>query len=163
METEVSHRTSERAPRGRRWLWFGMLAVGIVLLGVGVFGFASAKRTDDGSRATKDRVAALQAETVAMTARSDQALAEANAARDEATGHDGSVRALQTAADDVETAAQAASDAANVLAGCEQLNTQAYLQCNRDGLEGSRTAVAHLVDTTDHLKDQMSKLEEDLR
>ena len=56
------------------------LVVGVMLLGVGIFGLVSAAQTNSDSQATKDQVTVLREETDALDQQREAAIADAEAA-----------------------------------------------------------------------------------
>ena len=162
METQTSavERGGWYERRAARWVWVGALAVGVGLLGVGLFGFLSAQNTDDDARATKDQVAALQAETADLEQQRSKAEEDASAANDEARSLEDATRDVKQAALELENTMATVTASSNALVACDQPDLAAFHVCTRTELESFKSATEKLVQDTAHLRDEVSKLKE---
>jgi hypothetical protein len=146
--------------RGARWGALGVLAVGLLLMAVGVFGFVSAKQTNDDAAPTKAQVASIQEELTTLTQQRDDAVAAAQEAQTASSALDLSTSAVTTAMMKVDDQLIVVINAGEAIVACEGSSNAAMLACSQSALAIYRTEVATLSDDIEALRAATAELEE---
>lgn len=150
-------------PWRRRGTWWAVLAVGAVLLGIGVSGVVAARRSDDDARSTTAEVVVLREEIADLERLRDAAEAEAAAVAFRAVDLGASVERVQGASRVVEAASAHLADAYRLLDGCRQVDVARLVACGRAAIGEVGTDMDGLTAAIAELRSAAAALEEDLR
>jgi hypothetical protein len=147
--------------RGARWGALGVLAVGLLLMAVGVFGFVSAKQTNDDAAPTKAQVVSIQEELTTLTQQRDDAVAAAQEAQATSGSLDRSTAAVTAAMMKVDDQLTAVIDASDGIIACQDSSTDAaMLACVQSALAVYKAEVATLSEDIEALRAATTELEE---
>jgi hypothetical protein len=149
--------------RGVRLASIVGIVVGVLLLGVGIFGFVSASKTNADSQASKDQVAALEQELASLQTQRDATLEEASNAMEKAEAIGLETTGVDLAMSAVDEAAGATIDAGNALVNCGSVNDAGFVGCNNSRLATFQAALSAQVNAVGELQTAIAELEEALR
>jgi hypothetical protein len=149
--------------RGARWSALAVIAVGVLLAVVGVFGFVTARQANDDAAPTRAQLTVVEQEYATLTQQHDDAVAQATEARAAASAIDEKVAAVDSAIVTVDTQYGIVVDAQNAIADCGNNTTMsdaAMLACMSGPYETYKTEAARFADDVSALKAATSALEE---
>jgi hypothetical protein len=140
-----------------------VIAVGVVLLGVGVAGFVSASSTNDDVDATRAELAAVQGEADSLRRQSETILAEAEAARTKAAEAGADVTLVTAAVGNVADRTNTSIDRGNEIVACSSATSDAaFVSCTTDELAGFQEALTQQVASIESLRTLITDLERSL-
>jgi hypothetical protein len=146
-----------------RGLGAAALVLGLVLIGVGIWGFVAASSADHDADTAEAQAAEVRDEAASLDAEREQALADASSASDQADALSRASVQVRTAAQELRTLYSEATDASNALVSCDASASEAvFLACAHDALSEFQAKSDELQGATDDLRQAMDDLQEGL-